>query len=54
MEADFAQLNIDGAVISEFRIVPSQKLAMTLLLGPQKQNERLVQTEHDLPKVAQT
>lgn len=48
MEIDFAQLNIDGAVISEFRVVPSQKLTMTLLLGPQQQHERLVQTEHDL------
>jgi hypothetical protein len=48
METDFAQLNIDGAVISEFRVVPSMKLVMTLLRGPEKQNERLVQTEHDL------
>jgi hypothetical protein len=48
METDFAQLNIDGAVISEFRVVPSMKLVMTLLRGPQKQNERIVQTEHDL------
>jgi hypothetical protein len=48
METDFAQLNVDGAVISEFRVVPSMKLVMTLLRGPEKQNERLVQTEHDL------
>jgi hypothetical protein len=48
METDFAKLNIDGAVISEFKVVPSIKLAMTLLRGPEKHNERLVQTEHDL------
>lgn len=46
METDFAQLNIDGAVISEFKVVPSMKLVMTLLRGPEKQNERMVQ--HDL------
>ena len=48
METDFAQLNIDGAVIGEFRVVPSMKLVMTLIRGPEKQNDRLVQTEHDL------
>jgi hypothetical protein len=48
METDFAELNIDGAVISEFKVVPSKKLVMTLLRGPEKQNERTVQTEHDL------
>ncbi|HEY3041006.1 MAG TPA: hypothetical protein VGJ66_19860 [Pyrinomonadaceae bacterium] len=48
METDFAQLNIDGAVISEFKVVPSMKLVLTLLRGPEKQNERTVQTEHDL------
>jgi hypothetical protein len=48
METDFAQLNIDGALISEFKVVPSMKLVMTLLRGPEKQNERMVQTEHDL------
>jgi hypothetical protein len=48
MKTDFEQLNIDGAVISEFKVVPSLKLVMTLLRGPEKQNERLVQTQHDL------
>ena len=48
MESKFAQLNLDGAVISEFKVVPSLKIAMTLLRGPEKQNERIVQTQHDL------
>lgn len=48
METDFGRLNIDGAIISEFRVVPSLKIVMTLLRGPEKQNERLVQTQHDL------
>lgn len=48
METDFGELNIDGAIISEFKVVPSKKLVLTLLRGPQKQNESSVQCEHDL------
>lgn len=48
MGTDFAQLNIDGAVISEFRLVPSKKLVMTLLRGPETGNEGTVEKEIDL------
>jgi hypothetical protein len=48
MENNFSQLNIDGAIIRELRLVPSQKLVMTLLLGPQKQDKRAIQVEYDL------
>ena len=48
METDFAQLSIDGAVISEFKVVPSKKLVMTLLRRQQDGNERIVQAECDL------
>ena len=47
METDFAQLNIDCAVISEFKVVPSKKLVLTLLRCPQKADSR-IQSEHDL------
>lgn len=48
MEVDFAQLEIDGAVITELRIVPSMKLVMSLLQKTQKPDQRTVQTEYDL------
>lgn len=48
MNTDFEQLDIDGAVITEFKVVPSRKLVISLLRGPQKRNGRTVQTEFDL------
>jgi len=48
METNFAELNIDGAIISEFKVVPSKKLVLTLLRASQKENQSSVQSEHDL------
>lgn len=48
MEIDFAQLNIDGALISELKVEPSKKLLMTLLQRQQDDNKRLIQAEYDL------
>src|ERR1044072_4406049 len=48
MKEDFSQLAIDGSIISELKVVPSRKIVMTLLRGPQSEAERSVQTEYDL------
>jgi hypothetical protein len=48
MGEDFSQLEIDGSIISELKVVPSRKIVMTLLRGPKSEAERSVQTEHDL------
>jgi hypothetical protein len=48
MGEDFSQLELDGSIISELRVVPSRKIVMTLLRGPKSKAERPIQTEHDL------
>lgn len=48
MVEGFVDLKIDGSYIRELILVPSQRVRMSLLRGPQSKNERQVALEYNL------
>jgi hypothetical protein len=48
MVEGFTELKIDGSYIRELILMPSQRIHMSLLRGPQSQSERQVALEYEL------